>query len=438
MLKNDYHRLLKRQLAKSGLCAEDNPALEDFLEHVNAAYTSFDKDVYHLENILELSSRELFALNAELTKDRDNTQSKLEYLVGNVGGVIFETDLKGNFTYLNKAWEKYTGASIKDSLGCNYSQFIHKEHVENNKKNYSFIKKENPVFVFKLPKEVGVKWFEFRAKRYKDADGSPQGYIGTITNITDLKEIEIALHKASASKDEFLSTMSHEIRTPLNAVTGLSNILLMESYLPDQVDTLKALKYSSEHLLDLINDLLDFDKIKSGKLEVVEKEFSLNALLAQVNNQFSRQAENKDLVFELLKINDVPDNIVGDKLILNQVIQNLLSNSFKFTEKGSVVLSVKNLGVSGNKITLQFKVIDTGIGISKSKQESIFESFVQASSETAVKYGGSGLGLSICRRLLRFKNSDLKLTSKLGKGSAFFFTVDFKINKEAHTLSNKH
>ena len=438
MLKNDYHRLLKRQLLKAGLSETDSPEFAGFIKSVNDAYNSFDKDVYHLENVLELSSKELFALNEELTKNYDNTKSKLEHIVGHIGGVIFETDLEGNFTYLNPAWEKYIGVSVKDTLGRNYKEFIPKKNVEENKKQYNFFNKKKTVFVFKFKKGSHVMWFELKAQLFKNTDNEAYGFIGTITDITNFKEIELALHKASISKDEFLSTMSHEIRTPLNAVTGLSNILLMEDYLPEQVDTLKALKYSSEHLLGLINDLLDFNKIKSGKLDVIEKEFCLTSFLDHIRDQFTLQAVKKDVRFKLVEENDLPESIIGDKLVLSQIIQNLLSNSFKFTEKGCITLSVKNRGILGDRATLRFKVIDTGIGISKNRQETIFESFVQASSETAIKYGGTGLGLSICRRLLRFKNSDLHVVSKLGKGSTFFFTLDFKINSTSEALTSKN
>ena len=115
MLNKDYHRLLKRQLTKAGFNTIDNPEMVSFIQTVNAAYNSFDKDIYHLENVLELSSTELFALNEELTKERDNTKSKLEHVVDHIGGIIFETDLEGNFTYLNTAWEKYIGYSLKET-----------------------------------------------------------------------------------------------------------------------------------------------------------------------------------------------------------------------------------------------------------------------------------------------------------------------------------
>lgn len=437
MLDKNYHRLLTRQLRKSGLNTMDNLDFACFLEAVNAAYNSFDKDVYRLENVLEISTKELFALNKKLIQERDNTKSKLEHIVDNIGGVIFETDLEGNFTYLNVAWEKNTGYAVKESLGRNYKEFISDTDREENKSDLFIFNKKRTVFSFKLKTPNKDAWFELRAKIFINSEGEELGFIGTIIDITNLKDIEIELHKASVAKDEFLSTMSHEIRTPLNAVTGLANILLMEDYSPSQEETLKALKYSSEHLLSLINDLLDFNKIKSGKIERVEKEFSLTSFLDKIKEQFNFQAHKKGVVFKLIEENHLPENIIGDQLLLTQIVQNLLSNSFKFTEAGSVTLSVKNLGEICDKLTLGFRVIDTGIGVTKSKQEAIFDSFVQASSETAIKYGGTGLGLSICRRLLKLHNSDLQLVSKLGKGSTFFFNIDFKLNRERESFTNK-
>lgn len=140
------------------------------------------------------------------------------------------------------------------------------------------------------------------------------------------------------------------------------------------------------------------------------------------------RSEKKGILFSVRKENDVPDNIIGDRLKLTQIIKNLLSNSLKFTESGSIVLSVKNLGIEKNKITLKFKVSDTGIGISKSRQQTVFESFMQANSETSLKYGGTGLGLSISKSLLMLQGSDLKLESELGKGATFSFEIVYKIS----------
>ncbi|MDD7885320.1 PAS domain-containing sensor histidine kinase [Flavivirga sp. 57AJ16] len=430
MLNKDYHRLLKRQLKKTGLDTSKNPDFISFFNMVNDAYKSFDKDLKHIENILEESSKELFVANKGLIKERDNVNRKLERIVDNIGGVLFKTDLDGNFTFLNNAWTEYSGIPVNYALGKSFRIFLHGENIEGFKRFDDLFskEKEHVKFIFKNKRGSEVMWFEVKSKLIKDHDGVSIGFIGTIIDVTNLKETEIELQKASKSKDEFLSTMSHEIRTPLNAVTGLANILLMEDHLPHQLENLKALKYSGEHLLGLINDLLDFDKIKSGKLKLVEKDFSLNYFLESVKSHFSLRTEKKGLIFNVIKENDVPDNIIGDKLKLTQIIKNLLSNSLKFTENGCINLSVKNLGIKENKVKLVFKVIDTGIGISKNKQESIFESFMQANSETSIKYGGTGLGLSISKKLLNLQGSDLVVESELGKGSTFFFEITYKVS----------
>lgn len=430
MLKNQQHRLLRRQLKKAGLIDLDNPKFAEFLNTVNEAYKSFDKDVKHIENILEESSKELFIKNISLKSERDKTKNKLENIVDNVVGVIFETDLEGNYTFLNNAWVTYSGISLSESLGRNFQEFLFIEDIEGKKEfqEVFVFKKKYIKFIFKNIKDDKKMWFEVKATLINDVQGNPEKYIGSIVDITNLKEIEIKLKKASESKDAFLSTMSHEIRTPLNAVTGLTNILLMDSYLPKQEESLKALKYSGEHLLGLINDLLDFNKIESGNIKIIEKDFSLNYFLESIKSHFSIRTREKGLVFKIIKDNDVPDNIIGDKLKLAQVINNLLSNSLKFTEKGNISLNVKSLGVNKNKVTLEFIVSDTGIGISENSQGSIFESFIQANSETSIKYGGTGLGLSISRKLLNLQNSDLKLKSEPGKGSDFSFIIEYKMS----------
>lgn len=430
MLNNELHRLLKRQLKKAELDGLNHPNFAVFLNYINDAYKSFDKDIDHIEHILEHSSMELFAVNQNLIEERDSTKTKLKNIVDNVGGVIFETDLKGHFTYLNSAWEKHSGFTRDKSIGKSFLDFLVEENIEGNKKIIElFSKKKKYIeFIFKNKKDNKLNWYELKSKLVEDIHGVPTGFIGTITDITNLKETELQLNKASEAKDEFLSTMSHEIRTPLNAVTGLTNILLMEDHLPEQLENLKALKYSGEHLLGLINDLLDFNKIKSGKLKIVEKDFNLNYFLENIKSHFKLRAEKKGVLFSVIKENEIPNNIIGDKLKLTQIIKNLLSNSLKFTEKGSIVISVKNLGINKNKISLKFKVKDTGIGISKSRQKSIFESFMQADSETSIKYGGSGLGLSISKKLLNLQNSDLKVKSKLGQGATFSFKISYKVS----------
>jgi len=433
MLENEHHRLLKRQLKKSGLNNLDNPKVIMFLNMVNDAYKSFDNDVNHLEHILEESSKELFVKNQKLSSERDKTENKLSNIVDNVIGVIFETDLDGNYTFLNNAWVKYSGIPLDQAIGRNFQDFLYIENIDGNKKFQQVFgeRKKYIKFIFKNKTEDGkIMWFEARAKLIYDDHGNPLKYIGTIVDVTNLKNIEIELKKASEAEDAFLSTMSHEIRTPLNAVTGLANILLMEDYLPKQEENLKALKYSGEHLLGLINNLLDFNKIKSGVVQVVEKDFNLDYFLENIKSHFVLRIKEKGLKFSVIKEKDVPKSIIGDKLKLTQIIKNLLSNSLKFTEKGSIILRVRNKKINKSLVKIEFIVEDTGIGISKSRQKSIFESFMQANSETSMKYGGTGLGLSISRKLLNLQNSDINVKSTLGKGAKFSFVIEYKISKE--------
>lgn len=430
MLNNAFHRLLKRQLKKSGLDIWDNPKYAEFLNMVNDAYINFDKDIIHIENILEVSSKELFIKNQKLEHEKNHTRIKFENTINNIGGIIFETDVHGNFTFLNNAWEMYSGISVEKTIGKNFKEFL---FGEDNDGNYKFkellsrIKKDID-FIINHTIDGKVMWFEVKSKLIIDAKGRTTGFIGTITDITNLKEIEIELKRASEAKDAFLSTMSHEIRTPLNAVTGLTNIMLMENHLPEQVENLRALKYSGEHLLGLINDLLDFDKIKSGKLKLVERDFGLNYFLENIKSHFGSRAEKKGLKFYLVTENKLPNSIIGDDLKLTQIVKNLLGNSLKFTEEGSIRLCVKNLGIVKNRVMLEFKIVDTGIGIPKDRQESIFESFIQADQETSIKYGGTGLGLSISKQLLELQGSNLVVESELGKGATFSFIIGYKVS----------
>lgn len=429
MLQPVLHSSLKKQLENLNLKIDD-PNYASLLKVISASYKKYDEDLLNIANVYQQDSKELVAANKKLVFERDHTKTKLENIVANVEGVIFETDLNGCFTFLNQAWKTYTGYDLDRSIGKSYRCFLTFNNMQDNNEFHELFarKKKHVKFIFKYQKNKKYMWFEVKAKLNYCSKGIPCGFIGTIIDVTNLKNTELELNKASKAKDEFLSTMSHEIRTPLNAVTGLSNILLMEDYLPEQAENLKALKYSGEHLLGLINDLLDFNKIKSGKLRIAEKDFSLKHFLENINSHFKLRTKEKGLRFNLVKQRDVPTNVIGDQLKLAQVVKNLLSNSLKFTEKGSVSLFVTNLGVDENKVKLEFKVVDTGIGISKNNQHAIFESFMQAKTETSIKYGGTGLGLSISKKLLELQNSSLKVESDSGKGATFTFVIDYKVS----------
>ena len=285
MIDANLHRLLRRQIRNAEFDEEDLTKFKDFFDAVNDAYKSFDDDVKHIEVILEQSSNELYKVNHVLKSKVDNVENEINTIVNTIEGVIFKTDMEGNFKYLNKAWEDLSGMPISDALNINYRDLLiginNQEKIRINK----FLSENNSDYntLFKFFKPTGVKiWVQLRLVLTYDSKGKPNGTIGTMIDVTQLKETEIELNQANKTKDEFLSTMSHEIRTPLNAVIGMSDILLMEKFLPEQLENLQILKYSSEHLLALINDLLDFNKLKlTGSYNVrnvwTQKEAAANA-----------------------------------------------------------------------------------------------------------------------------------------------------------------
>ncbi len=432
MLKKDKHRLLKRQLKKSGMTDSDIKSHEKFLDMVNDAYESFDRDHTLMETILEESSKELFRTNQNLKSESNYAKSRLNNIVNSVQDVLFQTDLYGNFVYLNKAWNELTGLSWRRSLGKNYKDLLGGLNRSEKQRLQRFMnekqKKFHTVFKYYKPNKE-AKWIDLNLLITYDQDGNPNGTIGTMADVTSLKQIQIELQKANKAKDDFLSTMSHEIRTPLNAVIGLTNILMMEKHLPDQKENFEALKYSGQHLLGLINNILDLNKIQSGNVHYVENEFSLEDLLKEIRAHFKMESEGRKLDFKITKDGNIPDKLLGDRLMLITILKNLLSNAFKFTDHGLIELSINMVSLKAEEAGLLFKVSDTGIGIPKQKQKKIFDSFVQAERNTSRLYGGTGLGLTISRKILRMQNSELNLISRPGEGSIFSFHLKFKVAK---------
>jgi signal transduction histidine kinase/CheY-like chemotaxis protein len=254
----------------------------------------------------------------------------------------------------------------------------------------------------------------------------------------NLRKAEIELVKAKKraevaanAKSRFLSNMSHELRTPLNGIIGVSNLLQQENYLPHQKQSLDILRYSSEHMMTLVNDILDYHKIEAGKLQLDMRPINIMQFMNRIISQFAGQVQAKGLQFNTAVDIHLDNEMFTDDTRLNQILSNLLSNAIKFTETGSISLTAKQLYSTSEKATVQFVVKDTGIGIPEVKHSEIFRSFTQADIDTTRKYGGTGLGLTISKRLINMFNSELMLKSQEGKGSEFFFTVVLKINQES-------
>ncbi|QQL48427.1 ATP-binding protein [Mucilaginibacter ginkgonis] len=244
-------------------------------------------------------------------------------------------------------------------------------------------------------------------------------------------ELEVAIQKAEQStqaKSDFLSTMSHEIRTPLNAVIGMTNLLMMGTPREDQKENLEILKFSATNLLSIVNDVLDFNKIESGKISFESIRFNIAELLDNICGAQIIKANEKGLSFQI-KIDEVlkQRTVLGDPTRITQVIFNLVSNAIKFTQKGNIWVTVTCLDSTANRLLVNFSVKDTGIGIKKDNMALIFEAFAQESMSTTRQYGGTGLGLAIVKRLLDLQHIDIVVNSKENRGSEFSFKMEFEI-----------
>ncbi|GAA4271109.1 response regulator [Aquimarina gracilis] len=239
--------------------------------------------------------------------------------------------------------------------------------------------------------------------------------------------------RASEAKVQFLSTITHELRTPLYAVTGLTHLLLEESPTPNQKEHLNSLKFSGEYLLSLINNILDLNKLEANKVELENTSFNLKKRINDVLIALGKSAKDRNNKLHYEFDDSIPPKLKGDPLKVSQILINLIGNSIKFTQNGDIWIRVKPININESNISLNFEIEDNGVGISEKKQQTIFENFTQGSVQINRKFGGTGLGLSIVKNLLSLMDSEIKLESKLGKGSKFLFNLTFEIFEEKST-----
>ncbi|QHT68867.1 PAS domain S-box protein [Rhodocytophaga rosea] len=343
--------------------------------------------------------------------------------------IVDETD---RLIQINQSHCRMLGYQKEELLNMRFSDFTHPEDIQATAEvRQSILKGEINSYQLEkrlLTKNRGYIWVRLTRIGFKQNNHT--FIVGITEDITERKKWEEELMRAkqqaeetALTKQQFLSTMSHELRTPMNAVIGLTHLLLLENPLPDQVENLQMLKFSSENLLALINDILDFSKIEAGKVSLENVNFSIRSLVISIINSLQLKANEKGIALVMRIDEQIPQLVTGDPVRLTQILNNLLSNAIKFTQKGSVTLSIALEQVLSNHVQLHFSVTDTGIGIPADKLTHIFESFSQAGNDTTRKYGGTGLGLAITKRLLELQGSTIQVESTLGEGSTFYFSL---------------
>ncbi len=250
------------------------------------------------------------------------------------------------------------------------------------------------------------------------------------------KEKEVA-ERTAMLKQQFMANMSHEIRTPMNAIVGITRLLVDKNPSAEQLKYLNVIQQSADSLLVIINDILDLSKIEANKIIIEAIDFSIRNLLNGTREMMQLKAREKFLAFDINIDEAIPDKLIGDPTRLNQILINLIGNAVKFTEKGGIKVNVSLYKENGHKIAVRFDIVDTGIGISKQYINTIFESFTQAGSDTARKYGGTGLGLTISKQLVDLMQGRIQVDSEVGSGTTFSVLIPFEVAKEQSTLSEE-
>lgn len=262
-----------------------------------------------------------------------------------------------------------------------------------------------------------------------------QAIIGTIKDLSGVKTYEDQLilakenaEKATQSKSMFLASMSHEIRNHLNGIIGISDLLSDSDLNEEQKNFVQIIKTSGDTLLNIINEILDLTKIEAGQVQLDKKRFNIRSVVQDVISLYELKAQQQNLVLNCVWADDIPDYIVGDPVRLSQILTNLVGNALKFTDDGSVVVQVNEIERNKDEIGFKFSVIDTGIGISEESQEKLFKPFSQTHAALERNLAGTGLGLVICKQLVKLMGGDIGVKSKPGEGSEFWFTTKLQLN----------
>ena len=348
---------------------------------------------------------------------------------------LMTTDPFGIITDVNKQMEALTGCTRDELIGAPFKDFFtDPERAEAGIKRVLSEKKVTDYELTARARDGQQTVVSYNATTFYDRGRTLQGVFAAARDVTERKLVEAELQQAKAaaesasrSKSDFLASMSHEIRTPMNAIMGIADLLAQTELTGEQNKYVQIFRRAGDNLLNLINDILDLSKVEASQLELEQTGFVLGDLLEKVTEMVAPPAQEKGLVLTCEIAPGTPTDLVGDPTRLRQVLLNLLGNAIKFTETGKVTLRVESNGDPAMPTALRFTVTDTGIGIPLDKLGRVFERFTQADSSTTRRFGGSGLGLTISRRLVELMGGRIWVESELGEGSVFALVVPFEI-----------
>jgi PAS domain S-box-containing protein len=353
-------------------------------------------------------------------------------------------DHEGRFLEVNPAFQRITGYSAEELKGMTYYDLTHPEDCAHNRELLTAFKEgKSPYYEMEkryIRKDGKIIWIRVTASRLNEETniGIIEDITARMREATELRAAKEASEAANRAKSEFLANMSHEVRTPMNGVMGMLELALDTDLKPEQSEYLKLAKSSAEALLTVIDDILDFSKIESGKLEFETIDFGLRNCLGDTLDPLGVRAEQKGLELAYRVDANLPELLAGDPGRLRQVVTNLVSNAIKFTERGEIVVQAERQESNADEVVIHFSVKDTGVGIPRERQESIFAPFEQADGSITRRYGGTGLGLAISARLIAIMNGRIWVESDAGQGSTFHFTARFKVARSLATAASEN
>lgn len=424
---------------------------EDFIGFIGLDDCEIEREWTEDEiNILHTLSSNIAATLERIFNETTiyESEQKFKLIANNIPGTVYLSifDETSSKVYLSDKIEALTGYTKTEFIDhkLSFLSLIHPDErdtiVTQQKKDLKGGKLIHSTYRIKRKSGEYIWIEEFGEAVLKNNNIE---YIGGLYfDITNQKESEDAIkakeyaESANKAKSEFLANMSHEIRTPLNGIIGFTDLLMNTKLEEIQKKYMSTVNQSAHLLMEVISNILDFSKIESGKLELSNEKCNIIELAHQVKELIQYEANFKQINLILNIDNQVPNYILGDYIRIKQILINLLSNALKFTEKGNIEFSILTLKKNNTKAFLRFSVKDTGIGIKKNNQEKIFDAFSQEDSSTTKKFGGTGLGLSISNQLLGLMNSRLQLESTYGKGSEFFFEIEFELANDIEINEN--